>query len=89
MAAYLFQYLLFAMFESTRSDDDIKAEIFGDITIFGTFLALFPVDRASEPRIQIALITESSPEERTNTLDVAIEVPTSRTTFSIWNPLYP
>ena len=62
------------MFEPTRGDNDIKAEIFA-IALFGFSVALFPVDCASEPWIQIAFITEPSPEERTNALDVAIEVP--------------
>jgi hypothetical protein len=77
MTAYLFQHLLFTMFESTRGDNDVKVEIFA-ITIFSTFLTLFLLDCASEPWIQIAVVTKPSPEERTNTLDVAIEVPISR-----------
>src|ERR1700742_2866404 len=82
MTAYLFQHLLFAVFEPTRSDNDIKAEIFA-ISLFSSSLALFPVDRASESWIQIAFITEPSPEERTNALDVTIEVPVPRITFGI------
>src|SRR5882757_4969514 len=85
MIAYLFQQLLLGMFESTRSDDDIETEIFLP-TIFSTPLALFPVDGTSEPWIQIAFITEPSLEERANALNVTIEVPTSRTPFSIWGP---
>ena len=85
MTAYLFQHLLFAMFEPTRSDNDIKTEIFG-IAIFSSSLAVFPIERTSEPWIQIAFITKSSPEERTNALDVTIEVPISWTPFGIRNP---
>jgi hypothetical protein len=88
MTAYLFQHLLFAMFESTRSNDNIEMEI-SAITIFSTFLARFPVDCASELWVQIAFVTEPSPEECTDALDVTIEVPASRTPFSIWSPLYP
>jgi len=87
MTVYLFQYLLFVMFESTRSDDNIKAETSG-ITIFSSSLALIPVDCASEPWIQIAFITEPSSEERANALDVTVEVPVPRTPFGIWNPRY-
>ena len=82
MTAYLFQHLLFAMFEPTRSDNDIKAEIFA-IAIFSSSLTLFPVDCASEPWIQITFITEPSPEECTNALDVTIEVPIPRKPFGI------
>ena len=86
--AYLFQHLLFVMFESTGSDDYIETEIFR-IAVFSTFRVLFLVDCAFEPWIQIAFVTESSEEERTDTLDVTIEVPISRTPLSIWGPLCP
>jgi len=76
------------MFEPTRSDNDIKAEIFA-IALFSFSLALFPVDCASEPWIQIALITEPSPEKCTNALDVTIEVPVPRMPFGIQNARYP
>jgi hypothetical protein len=73
--SYLFQHLLLAMFKSARSDDDVQTEIFVIIAFFSTSLSLFPVDRASEPWIQIALVTEPSLEERANALNVTIEIP--------------
>jgi len=88
MTTYLFQHLLLAVFESTRSDDDIKAEIFA-IAFFSTFLTLLPVDCATEPWIQIALVTEPPSKECANAFDVTIEVPLSRMPLSIWSPRYP
>ena len=84
MSACLFQHLLLGMPEPTRSDDDIEAEIF-TIALFSTFLTFFPLDRTFEPWIQIAFVTEPSPEECANALDITIEIPLSRTSFSFWS----
>lgn len=73
------------MFESARSYDHIKTEIF-TLAVFGTSLTIFLADCTFEPWIQIAFVTEPSPEERADALDVTIEVPTSQTTVSIWCP---
>ena len=86
--AYLFQHLLLAVFEPTRSNDDIKTKTF-IITFFRTFFTLLFGDCTSEPWTQIAFITESPSEERANAFYVTIEVPLSRTSFSIWSPRYP
>jgi hypothetical protein len=64
------------MFKSARSDDDVQTEIFV-AAFFSTVLPFFPVDRASEPWIQIALVTKSSPEERADAFNVPIEIPLS------------
>ena len=68
------------MFKPARSDDDIETEIFA-IAFFSSFLTIFLADCAPEPWIQIAFVTELSPEERANALDVAIEVPVPRMPF--------
>jgi len=74
------------MFKSARSDNDIKTEIFV-IAVFSTFFTPFPVDYASEFWVQIALVTEPSPEERADALYVTVEIPLSQRSFSIPSPL--
>ena len=76
------------MLKPARSDDDIETEVFA-IAFFSSFLTIFLADCAPEPWIQIALVTEPSPEERANALDVTIEVPSITDVVLVLEPSMP